>query len=160
MAKSRLAPPAAPIWAQRSSFVLALAGLAISAYLTVERLTTPTLLACPDTGIINCQKVTDGARSSVFGVPVVLLGLLFFVVMAALTHPRAWADRRPWITQARVGLAVTGVLFVFYLIWVELFVVDAICLWCTAVHAVAIGLFGVILLGITDRQPAQKVRGR
>jgi uncharacterized membrane protein len=34
---------------------------------------------------------------------------------------------------------------VFYLVYVELFRVDAICLWCTGVHLTTIVLFGVIL---------------
>ncbi len=146
-------PPLAPLWARQSSFILSLSGLAVSTYLTIERLTTPKLLACPDTGIISCQRVTDSASSTVLGIPVAILGLLFFVAMALLTHPRAWADWRPWVRQARVGGVILGAVFVLYLIWAELFVVNAICLWCTVVHAVAIGLFAVILIGVTGDAP-------
>jgi uncharacterized membrane protein len=151
-----------PLWAQRASLVLSLTGLAISAYLTLEHFTTPTVLACPDTGIVSCQKVTSSAQSTLLGIPVALLGLLFFAAMTALTVPRAWADHREEIRKLRVAAAVTGVLFVVYLIWVELFVVDAICLWCTAVHAVAIALFSVIVLGVTAAPPprTKSVGGR
>ena len=145
----------APQWAQRSSLVLSLAGLAISAYLTIEHFTSPTVLACPNTGIVSCERVTSSAQSSVLGIPVAVLGLLFFVMMTALTVPRAWADRRPEIQRVRVAGALIGALFVIYLIWVELFIVDAICLWCTAVHALAVALFAVILLGITAPPPAR-----
>lgn len=34
-----------------------------------------------------------------------------------------------------------------YLVYVELFQVDAICLWCTAVHVLAFALFAVCLIG-------------
>lgn len=34
-----------------------------------------------------------------------------------------------------------------YLVYVELFRVDAICLWCTAVHVLTFLLFVVTLLG-------------
>jgi uncharacterized membrane protein len=34
---------------------------------------------------------------------------------------------------------------VLYLVWIELFRVGAICLWCTAVHAFTIVLFAVVL---------------
>jgi uncharacterized membrane protein len=30
---------------------------------------------------------------------------------------------------------------VFYLIYAELFLIGAICLWCTGVHALVLGLF-------------------
>jgi uncharacterized membrane protein len=149
MAKPHISKVAVPRWAQLTSFFLSLAGLAISAYLTIEHFTTPALLACPDTGLVNCQKVTDSAQNSLLGIPVAVLGVLFFAAMAYLTHPRIWPHRRQWIRVSRVGGLAAGVLFVLYLIWVELFVVDAICLWCTAIHAITIALFAVVVLGIT-----------
>jgi hypothetical protein len=36
---------------------------------------------------------------------------------------------------------------VLYLVYVELFRIGAICLWCTAIHVTAVCLFGVILAG-------------
>lgn len=36
---------------------------------------------------------------------------------------------------------------VLFLLSVELFIVNAICLWCTAVHVLTIALFAVIALG-------------
>ena len=44
-------------------------------------------------------------------------------------------------------LATAGAVTVVYLVYVELFRVDAICLWCTGVHLTAVTLFGVILMG-------------
>jgi uncharacterized membrane protein len=37
---------------------------------------------------------------------------------------------------------------VVYLVWAELFRIDAICLWCTVVHALTIALFAVLALGV------------
>jgi len=34
-----------------------------------------------------------------------------------------------------------------YLLWAELFQLDAICLWCTAIHVLTVALFGVIAIG-------------
>jgi uncharacterized membrane protein len=47
-----------------------------------------------------------------------------------------------------------GALTVLYLVWVELFRVNAICLWCTAVHVVTLSLFAVVVLGPTLRSEA------
>ena len=41
---------------------------------------------------------------------------------------------------------MVGVLFVFYLVWAELFQIDAICLWCTVVHALTLVLFGLVVV--------------
>src|SRR5262249_44012163 len=91
----------------------------------------------------NCARVTTSAQSTLFGVPVALLGAAFFVAMLLVCLPVAWRDAR--LTRARVALAGLGVGFVIYLVYAELFLVDALCLWCTAVHLVALALFVVVV---------------
>ena len=39
---------------------------------------------------------------------------------------------------------------VLYLIYVELFRIGAICLWCTAMHVTAVCLFAVVLVAGAD----------
>jgi uncharacterized membrane protein len=137
----------APRWSSLGALLLSLAGLVVSAYLTVEHYTASTTLACPNVGVVNCQKVTTSPESQFLGLPVALLGLLYFAAMVAITVPAMW--RTPWLAvrRTRIGLSLLGVAFVVYLIYVELFVVDAICLWCTAVHVLTFALFTVLTLG-------------
>jgi uncharacterized membrane protein len=136
-----------PRWCSLGSLLLSLAGLAVSAYLTVEHYTASTTLACPDTGVVSCQKVTTSPQSQFLGLPVALLGLLFFLAMVAITVPAMWRTPSLSVRRTRIGLTVLGVAFVIYLIYVELFVVDAICLWCTAVHVLTFALFTMVTLG-------------
>jgi uncharacterized membrane protein len=84
---------------------------------------------------------------------VALLGLLFFVAMVPACLPVAWRSRKPLIRRARLVAATVGILFVFYLIYAELFIIDNICLWCTAVHVVAVALFAVIAFGTASLDP-------
>ena len=42
---------------------------------------------------------------------------------------------------------------VLWLVYVELFRLDAICLYCTAVHIVTIALFGITALGTALTPP-------
>jgi uncharacterized membrane protein len=141
----------APVWARASSLALSLAGLAVSAYLTVEHYSSSTTLACPETGVVNCVKVTTSSYSTMLGVPVALLGLLFFAAMTVLCAPVAWRASRPWVGRARLAGSAAGVAMVFYLVWAELFRIDAICLWCTVVHAISIALFAVLALAAALR---------
>lgn len=134
-------------WVRRSSLVLSLIGLALSAYLTFEHFSAARTLACPDTGAVNCVKVTTSAYAKLFGVPVALLGLLFFSAVTALCLPPAWRSAGPWIGWLRLAAVTSGVAFVLYLVWAEMFRVDAICLWCTVVHVTAVALFAVVVLG-------------
>lgn len=134
-----------------ASLVVAVLGVLVSAYLTVEHFTSSTTLACPEGATVNCAKVTSSQWSELLGVPVALLGLAYFVVMAVLVSPPAWRQRR--LDVVRVVGVVAGVLMVFYLVWVELFRVNAICLWCTAVHLLTLVLLGTVLWRVSDRQP-------
>ena len=102
-------------------------------------------LACPDTGAINCEKVTTSPQSVIFGVPVALIGLAFFTAMAVLNSPAAWRRTAPLWRWSRMALATSGVVFALYLIYTELFTVHAICLWCTGAHLVAFSTFLVLL---------------
>lgn len=129
-------------WVAPSTVVFAAAGLALSAYLTVEHFRDPGTLACPATATVNCARVTTSAQATLLGVPVAVLGLVFFVAMVLVCLPVAWRDRR--LTRVRAALAGIGVGFVLYLVYAELFLVGAICLWCTAVHAVALALFAAV----------------
>jgi uncharacterized membrane protein len=141
--RERHAPLGAIPWA---TLAVSIAGVAVAAYLTYEHFTAGTTLACPDTGVVNCAKVTSSQYSKLFGIPVALLGLTFFVGMTALSLPPMWRTSSPWPRRLRLLGVLTGVVFVCYLIWAELFQIDAICLWCTVVHALTLVLFGLVII--------------
>lgn len=128
--------------------LLCLAGLGISTYLTIEHFDSAVQLACPDTGRINCQRVTTSQYSHLAGVPVAVLGLLYFVVALVLLTPQAWRSTSQNLRWARIGWMTLGMLMVLYLVWAEFFGVSAICLWCTAVHVITFLLF--VLVAFTE----------
>ena len=66
--------------------------------------------------------------------------------------PAAWHHKA--LNPVRLAGVVAGVGMVVYLIWVELFRVDAICLWCTAVHVCTVVLFTTVLWRTTNRDDA------
>jgi uncharacterized membrane protein len=127
-------------------------GLAASAYLTAEHFSGSTTLACPDQGAINCAKVTTSSYSHVAGVPVAVAGLAYFAVMIGLLTGPAW--RVSALDRIRLVGAAGGVAAVVYLVWAELFRIDAICLWCTAVHVCTVAMFaGIIWHSTGDTSP-------
>jgi len=145
------AGPSDPRWVVVSSLLLALVGLAVSAYLTYEHYSASTTLACPENSAINCVKVTSSSYAELLGVPVALLGLLFYLGVTALCLPTAWRASSPWVGRIRLLAAASGVVFVLYLVWAELFRIEAICLWCTVVHVSTVALFAVIVVGAALR---------
>jgi uncharacterized membrane protein len=134
------------------AFVVSLIGLAISIYLTYEHVTGSKSFACPATSTVNCEKVTTSAWSVIAGIPVAVLGLIFFVAMTLLTTPYAWRFRQlDWL---RVLGALTGIATALYLVWAELFRIDAICLWCTGVHVCTVVLLGLVLWATSQTRAA------
>jgi uncharacterized membrane protein len=136
-----------PAWVPATSLGLSLVALAIASYLTYTHYTDPTALSCPDSGIVNCTLVTTSSWSVVLGVPLAALGLVWAAVITGLTVPWAWRARAPWVDGARLAVSGAGAAMVLYLVYIELFRIGAICLWCTAMHVTAVCLFGVILAG-------------
>lgn len=145
----RAAPPTStglPRWTVPASLALALAGLAVSIYLTVEHFTAGVTLACPVGGAVDCAEVTSSDQSRFLGIPVAVLGLVFFAAMLALCLPRVWAVRDPRVWKGRLVAAGVGLAFALWLIFAEIFIIEAICLWCTIVHLITFALFSVVVM--------------
>lgn len=142
---------AAPRWLSPVATVVSLLGLGMSTYLTITHYAASAVpLACPATGAINCEKVTSSPQSMIFGVPVAVYGAAWFVLMVAANLGPAWRSRRWWVVTGRLALAVAGIGFVVYLIYAELFLIDAICLECTSVHVLTFILFVLVVGGTAE----------
>jgi uncharacterized membrane protein len=144
---------APPRWASPAASLLALVGLGVSTYLTIAHYGSGLALACPDSGVVNCEKVTTSPQSVIVGVPVAVLGLVFFGAMVLMNAPRAWRSPSPRVRVTRLGVAAFGVAFAVYLVYTELFTIHAICLWCTSAHVMAFLLFAVIAFGESFGRP-------
>ncbi len=137
-------------------FALAFIGLGLGIYLTVAHYVSPALLVCSNSGLVNCARVTTSPQSVVLGIPVAVLGLLYFVGMLFLTHPRSLGSWRlyPW----RYAYAVVGIIFVLYLVYTELFVIGSICMYCTAVHVDTFLLFALIVTAARPELPVRQTK--
>jgi len=140
----RTRPAGQPLWLQIASFVLAIGGLAISAYETYAHFNGSHLAGCPTggNGTFNCTAVITSPQSMVFGViPVAILGLLFYVAAVPLFSPWAWRIQRREVHLLRLWSVIVGMGFVMYLIYAEIYQIGDICEYCTGVHIVTFLLF-------------------
>ncbi len=136
--------PEIPRWRPIVALALSLVGFGISMYLTIDHF-QGIVPICSSKGFVNCELVTTSKYSYILGIPVSLLGLLFFTAMVGINWPPLWRARSPWVARARLALAVSGVCFVLYLLAAELFSIKAICLWCTGVHITTFLLFVLVM---------------
>ena len=130
-----------PRWPALAGTIASALGIGVAGYLTFEHYTSSSSLACSDNGVINCLKVTTSGYSAVAGVPVAVLGLVFFVIMLVLQLPPMWRRPEPALRYGRLAWAVVGLGTIVYLLYAELFAIDALCLWCTAVHVLTFIVF-------------------
>jgi uncharacterized membrane protein len=104
--------------------MVALAGVAVAGYLTWSHYAGGSVV-CPVGG--GCETVQESEYAKLAGIPVAVLGLTAYVVILGLV---AWDT--PVARLAAAALSLTGLLFSLYLLVVQLFVIDAICVWCLA----------------------------
>ena len=121
--------------------ILALIGFGLSLYLTIAHYTTPEILSCAENSIVNCAKVTTSSYATILGIPVALLGLLYYVSMIPMQLPIAWRNKSVALKRVRLASSIIGIVMILWLIYVELFKLNAICLYCTGVHIITVLLF-------------------
>ncbi len=108
--------------------VLALGALAIALYLGITKLSGGT----PSCGVLHgCDTVSQSEYASILGVPTGLFGVAASAV--TLLGSLLW-----WLRQDRRGLLVAYLVglvslpFLAWLTYLEVFVIDAICVWCVS----------------------------
>ena len=114
--------------------VLAIVGMGVAAYLTYSHYADQPV-ACG--GLGECETVQNSEYAMLVSVPVALLGMRFCAGLLALVLARV--ARLPlaeeWASLAAFSLTLMGVAFSAYLTYIELFVLNAICIWCLALAA-------------------------
>jgi uncharacterized membrane protein len=133
----------APVWAAPVCLLLTAIGIGLATYLTIAHYDTHISLVCSAKGAIDCEAVTTSAQSKVFGIPVALLGLAYFVGMIPWHLPIAWRSADPRIRIGRLLYGLSGIGFVCYLVYAEAVIIKKVCLWCTGVHITTLILFVV-----------------
>jgi uncharacterized membrane protein len=123
------------------SLLLTLIGIGIATYLTIAHYDSHVSLVCSAKGAIDCEAVTTSAQSKLFGLPVAVLGLAYFIGMVPWHLPAAWRSPDPRIKIGRLLYGASGIVFVCYLIYAEAIIIKKICLWCTGVHITTFVLF-------------------
>lgn len=136
--------------------VLALVGVLVSLYLLLFKLGVIGTLACGPGG--GCERVQASAWSSLLGIPVAAYGVVGYVVLLgiALYGLRAEQLGRSDATRWLAGASALGFLFSLYLLALELFVIHAVCRWCTASGLIITAICAVSIVGLLrpSRAPA------
>ena len=143
--------PARPLFGVHPGLILAvldIIGLAIATYLSVVELQGQ----LPSCGPLHgCETVAASPYSRINGLPVAVYGVALSVTL--LTLALAW-----WRTDVyalllgHYALSLVGVMFEIYFMYLQLFVIGAVCVWCTSYGVSLIARF-LVALAVWARQP-------
>ena len=94
----------------------------------------------------DCGAVLSSPYSKILGVPLELLAMGYFLVNLGLVNFVAFGSRRVSDATLEIlfGWRFIGIIIVPYLMFVEFFIIHAICVYCTIMHAAIIADFFVI----------------
>lgn len=128
--------------------VLDTIGLAIAGYLSVVELGGGVPVCGPLRG---CETVALSPYSRIGGIPVAVFGVALSVVLLSLAL--AWLRTDGYrLLLAHYGLSLAGVLFEAYFLYLQVFVIRAVCVWCTT-YGLSLVLRFLIALVVWLRQP-------
>lgn len=107
-----------------AAILVTLAGIAVAGYLTWVHYDAAALVCVAGGG---CETVQGSEYAEIAGIPVALLGLGAYVALLGLL---LWDSVTARLAAAM--LALVGFVFSMYLLALQLFVIDAVCVWCLA----------------------------
>jgi uncharacterized membrane protein len=149
-----------PIFGVHPGVILAILdviGLLIATYLSTVELAGGVPVCGP---LHGCEEVARSEYSRIAGVPVAVFGVALSLVL--LTLAIAWVQTDLYgLLLAHYGLSLAGVLFEAYFLYIELFVIGAVCVWCTS-YGLSLVLRFVIALAVWLRgrpTPAEGASG-
>lgn len=132
------------------TLLLSIIGAGIAGYLTYVHF-DESVLVCTASG--GCHTVQQSDYATIGPIPIALLGLGMFLALIALSLVRMlnWsimsADTATMISW---GMTLSAILYYAYLVYVEIFVLEAICQWCVATTAITVVIFAIESFRIKD----------
>lgn len=119
------------IW--RILICLSILGILLASYLFYNFLTKPLFESCYLNSHINCDAVTKGTLSTLFGIPVSLIGLIGYIVILISS-----IFKKKLLV---LGMSTFGMIFCLAITYQEIFKLKVICPVCLACQLVMLVVF-------------------
>lgn len=120
--------------------ILAVAGIMVSSVSLQHHYATSKTQYCEFGQAFNCDIVNRSEYSSIFGIPVALIGMLGYGALVGLAT--VYRERRDTPLFLFLG-AIAGLGFALYLTYVEARVLGVWCILCLSSLALITGITGV-----------------
>jgi uncharacterized membrane protein len=128
--------------------VLDVVGLLVAGYLSVVELRGE----APSCGIFTgCEEVARSQYNNFLGIPVAVFGVVLSIVLLSLALAW-WRTDVYGLLLGHYGLSLVGVMFDGWFLYLQVFVIKAVCIWCIT-YEVSLLLRFLIALVVYLRQP-------
>jgi len=129
------------------SLALMIAGLIISGYLSYVKLTEVPMVCVQNSDGFNCEVVQNSAYSRIGSIPIAWFGFAVYIVLLGLL---LLENRVSFLSENGIivvfGITLFAWLYSMYLVYLQFFVLQALCPWCLAHEVVMTLLFIVACL--------------
>lgn len=124
-------------WYPLTILGVSIIGFFDAAYLTIQHYTQFTL---PCTITHGCDLVTKSEYSQIMGIPVALLGALYYLAIFLAVYIMIETKKTEYLRF--IAIATTfGFLFSAWFVYLQLFVINAICQYCMLSAATSTTMF-------------------
>lgn len=129
-------------WYIPTVLVLSFSGFVDATYLTISHFRGTSLLCNLSNG---CDQVTNSAYSTMLGLPVALLGLIFYLAVFILMI--AYLDiRKEFLAKTVFWLSIISFCFSLWFVTIMTFILKAFCQYCLVSASISSVLFIVNLI--------------
>jgi len=137
-------------------FLVSLVGLADASYLTYEHYTGNNVV-CSFTG--GCEKVLTSQYSTIFGVPIAIGGIIFYLTVLAIAFHYLRHPITKRATQLLLLVTTTGVIVSAVLTSLQAFVIKSWCQFCllSAFTSLTLFILSVLLWRQTKKMKGEQV---
>ncbi len=122
--------------------ILIAIGFADSVFLTYEHYAL-TNIGCPVSPWINCLAVTTSKYSEIFGIPLALFGVIYYLLMGIFVY---FGRTSKMFRHFFIITSTFGALFSVYLIFVQAVLLKVFCAYCLLSAATSFLIFGFSLI--------------
>lgn len=116
--------------------ILAFLGLADSAYIAQHEMSGTPLL-CDITNLSGCNIVVASPYSYLFGIPLAEYGIIFYSILFVLAALELVIFDQ-LLRRVLQGVSLVGVIASLYFTLVQIFVLEAFCIYCLASALIAL----------------------
>lgn len=116
-------------------YLLVLVGLIIAGYLSYLKLAAAPA-ACVDAGPFDCNVVLNSQYSELAGLPIAYLGLgVYALIGLVMLFERRLSFLEQYGSLLIFGIGLFAWLFSMWLVYVQFFLLEALCPWCLSHEA-------------------------